>query len=200
MDLPSLNQDELLRRLPEIDRIEGSLKRKTINAFLDHCPDYFWEQPAASSHHPDDQQQQLGLWLHTKRAFVSFERKARSFIQQELINLWELNCGRSAILLHDIFKYGVPPEIADHTLSDHDRLAADYLNTQTALPEQVIRCIDTHSGPWGGGDSPETWLEQLHHLADMDASDRNLQIAVYQPCHELTERFSHLKQAELEDI
>lgn len=197
--MDELDRQELVRRLPEIEKIEGSLKRRTIKAFLDHCPAYFWEKPAAASHHPTEHRQRHGLWLHTKRAFVSYERKVRSFRHQELVDDWEVNCGRAAILLHDIFKYGTPPA-EDHTVQDHDRIAAEHLDEQSDLPGKVISCIDTHSGPWGGGETPSTDLEQLHHLADLDASDRNLAIAIYKPCEEIAEQFPEVTTAELEDL
>lgn len=190
--LPELDRGELCRRLPEIDQIDGSLKRQVRTVFLDHCPEYFWWVPASSSgnHHPKDTRGIHGLWLHVRRTFVIYERVQRSFLEQDLIDRWEANCGRAAILLHDLFKYGqlskwqeqriisclrenrcLPDRDFAHTVTDHDVLAAEYLDDHTDLPDRVIDCIDSHNGPWYEGSTPTSSLEQLHHLADMIASE-----------------------------
>jgi len=148
--------------------------------------------PASSSgnHHPIDTTGIHGLWLHVRRTFVIYQRLQRSFLEQNLIDRWEANCGRAAILLHDIFKYGrlsewqeqriisclkqnrcLPDRDFAHTVSDHDVLAAEYLEKHTDLPDAVIECIDSHNGPWFEGSSPDSPLEQLHHEADMIASE-----------------------------
>jgi len=58
-----------------------------------------------------------------------------------------------------------------HTVSEHDVIAAEYLDEHTDLPDDVIRCIDTHNGAWYAGDTPSRPLEQVHHLADMITSE-----------------------------
>lgn len=202
----------MLRWLPEINEIEGSLRRQTIDVFVEHCPAYFWEVPASSSgkYHPPDHRGRHGLVLHTKRAFVAYERLASSYIEQALVDHGEVNCGRAAILLHDLFKYGKVPaeqemqivtclqstgELPDgvHTESSHDVIAAQYFRENTDLPEPVLRCVETHNGPWGEGDAPATDLEQLHHMADMIASSEDSRFAVMDPCEELREAFPDLQ-------
>jgi hypothetical protein len=171
-----MNRDELLRRFPEINKINDLTLRDTVaDAFLEHCPDYFWEVPASTSgkYHPKDQSGQHGLWLHTKRAFTCFERISRSAVESGEISEQEADYGRASILLHDLFKQGHEPRDEEHTSSDHDVIASTFLGKKTDLPDPVIECIESHNGPWGQGKDPESKIEKLHHYADMIASDRN---------------------------
>jgi 23S rRNA maturation-related 3'-5' exoribonuclease YhaM len=187
------NPDELLKRLPEIKRIQPKkLQHETQRIFLEDCPSYFWSKPASSTgkYHPKDQAGEHGLWLHTQRAFTAYERLADSYENAGRINKHERECGKAAILLHDIFKYGRPPEDSAHTVSDHDRIAYRYLKTNSELPNDVLGCIDSHNGPWGEGKEPETELEQLHHTADMIASDRNGYFKILEP-HPRIKRILH---------
>jgi hypothetical protein len=187
-----LKRDEVLRRLPEINRIDGSLKRQTIQVFAEHCPDYFWTVPASANHHPSEHREERGLWLHSKRAFVAYERLAESMLEQGKIDEYELNCGRAAILLHDLFKYGRPPR-EEYVVDDHDVIAAEYLQEHTDLDRRVTSCVRTHNGSWYAGAPPANPLEQVHHLADMIASDPNARFAVIKPCEELREQFPGLE-------
>ena len=177
--------EELERRLPELQEIEDDCLRTRVGIiFLDHCPEYFWQKPASSSgkYHPQDHTGKHGLWIHTKRAFTAYERLSRSYLEAGRITEHERDCGRAAILLHDIFKYGMPEEQNNHTVSEHDRIAYRYLgNSAVHLPDEVLGCIDSHNGPWGVGKAPETELEQLHHSADMIASDRNGHFKILKP-------------------
>lgn len=179
---------ELYRRFPEIDKIQNTdLRKKVEKVFLEHAPEYFWKVPASSSgkYHPKDHTGEHGLWLHTKRAFTSYERLARSYENSNRVSKFEINAGKTAILLHDLFKFGLPKNKKQHTVSNHDRIAYNYLKSNTNLPEEVLGCVDSHNGPWGEGKNPETDLEHLHHNADMIASDRNSYFVVYKPTKEL---------------
>lgn len=170
-----MDKAELYNRLPEIRKIsDDTIRGEVEKVFLNYCPDYFWEKPASSSgnHHQVDHRGQHGLWIHTRRAAVAFERLSNSYLEQELINEQMRDCGRAAILVHDIFKYGRPQEAGQHTVKDHDKLAANFLRNKTKLPPTVIGCVDSHNGPWYKGKDPETPIEQIHHLADMIASDK----------------------------
>lgn len=170
-----------------------------MDVFLEHCPNYFWAAPASSSgkYHPPDHRGKHGLLLHCKRAFVVYEELSSSFEAQGLIDGYELNCGRAAILLHDLFKYGIPgdEQRPEHTVSNHDRIASKLFERETSLPDEVVRCVDTHNGPWGSGSEPETALEHLHHWADMTASRVSIQgIGVLKPCKELRDEFPELME------
>jgi len=187
---------ELERRLPEIQEIERTeLREEVTRIFLEEVPEYFWDVPASSTgkYHPSDHNQDHGLWIHTKRAFTAFQRLSRSYENQGRINLYQKECGKAAILLHDMFKYGIPPERQDHTVSEHDVIAARFLEKNSDLPEEVIGCVESHNGPdgWGKGKAPETDLEQIHHLADMIASDKNGYFKILKPSDELREYLAH---------
>lgn len=190
----SLDSHEVIRRFPEINKIDyDSIRQNTINAFVELCPDYFWNVPASSSgnYHPKDHRGDRGLWLHTKRAFTQYQRLAPSFHHQNKITKKEMDYGKSAILLHDMFKYGWPKQ--DHTTKDHDVIAAKILDDY--LAGDVIGCIATHNGPWYEGPSPRSDLEQVHHMADMAASDvSNPNIAVLNPSRELKKEFPNVNK------
>jgi len=187
---------ELERRLPEIQEIHSKeIRDEVTRLFREEVPEYFWDVPASSTgkYHPSDHNQDHGLWIHTKRAFTAFERLARSYENQGRITPFEKECGKAAILLHDMFKYGMPPERQNHTVSEHDVIAARFLEKNSAVPEEVIGCVETHNGPdgWGKGRAPETDLEQIHHLADMIASDKNGYFTILKPADELREHLAH---------
>jgi len=168
-DLPDLDREELLRRLPEIRKIEDEkLREQVIDIFLHHCTDYFWRVPASSSgnHHPPDTRGRHGLLVHSKRAFWAFEDLACTDVEMGLIDEEELDYGRAGILLHDIFKQGHEPRDEHHTRENHDRIAARYLGRKTDLPDEVLGLIDSHNGAWYEGKTPENELEKLHHRAD----------------------------------
>lgn len=186
----TLTPSELRRRLPEVYLIHDTgVREQTISAFLDCCPDYFWTTPASTSgnyHHPDHREQH-GLWVHTKRAFTKFCNIALAEFQKDAFTTEEIALGQAGILCHDMFKRGWDP-VSPHTHDDHDMIAADILAANTNLPDEVIGCVRTHNGKWGGDNSPEprTRLEEVHHDADYYASRKNENIAIH-PGHVATE-------------
>jgi len=189
----------VFRRLPEIRKIEDDkLREQVIDVFLNHCPEYFWRCPASSSgkYHPPDTTGKHGLWLHSKRAFHAFEDLARTEVEMGLIDEEDLDYGRAGILLHDLFKQGLPPRDEHHTVEDHDRIAARYLGRKTDLPDEVLGLIDSHNGAWYEGKTPETELERLHHRADYIVSRRSCQYEIPDPCEELEEVIHERKTEE----
>lgn len=189
----NIQLEDVYERFPELNDInDGELRNETARTIVEYMPDYFWNVPASSSgkYHPEDHRGTHGLWLHTKRAFTEYQALSRSFYHQGLINDWELDCGRSAILLHDMFKYGWPKK--NHTTNDHDVFAAEFLRRNTSLPEEVAGCVESHNGPngWGEGRAPKNDLEQVHHMADMAASRIDVpNIAIKLPSEELIKHF-----------
>lgn len=180
----------MLRRLPEINKIEDDkLREQVINIFLQHCPDYFWTIAASSSgkYHPPDTRGRHGLWLHTKRSFQALEDLARTEVELGHIEEEDLDYGRAGILLHDLFKQGLPPRDEYETQDDHDRVASRYLGRKADLPDAVLGCIDSHNGAWYEGKEPENELEKLHHRADYISSRKAAWFDVLDPCEELQE-------------
>lgn len=188
------SRDEVLRRLPEIRRIEKlGLREEVIDIFLNYVPSYFWTCPASSSgkYHQNDAVGEHGLLIHVKRTFVVLERIIRSGKKSGMISEYEADCLRASILLHDCWKQGREPRDEEHTTQDHDKLARQVLERRTHLPEMVLDCVESHNGPWGEGKNPENNLEQIHHLADMVGSSQNLYGKVLDPCEEVEQVFDH---------
>lgn len=184
-----LDEEEVKRRLPEVEKIDNvEIRGKTIQAFVDLCPDYFWQVPASTTgkYHPEDTTGKYGLWIHTKRAFTAFERLADSAVEGSVIAEIGADRGRAAILLHDMYKQGNPPQ--GHTVDNHGEICADILSRYTDFRREVIDCVKTHNGPWSHVRKPQTWLEALHHWADMVASDRKSRFRLYKPTPELQEQ------------
>lgn len=173
-----ISRDEALRRFPELTDIKDDELREQVIEVVREFPDYFWTAPASSSHHPPEHRNRHGLWLHTKRVCTAFERVARSMVNQGHLEWEDVDKGRAACILHDMFKYGIPPTAVDGTRNDHDLLAANWLEDQTSLPEDVIHSVAAHNGPWYAGPQPQTHLAQMVHIADLNASDENARIAV----------------------
>lgn len=182
-----LDEDELLRRLPELKRVEDVVLRKqAVEALLDGHPDYIWETPAATNaYHPADERGEHGQWLHVKRMFYAYEEMARSLLEQDEISQRRFEKGRIAVLFHDIFKNGLPPKPGSGSHEAHDTLAAEYVRQFTDLPEEVARLCDVHNGEWYNDASPETHHEQVFHMADMVASRNGARFGVYDPAEEL---------------
>lgn len=190
-----LDERDVMRRVPEINNIEDrDLRMETVNSFVEYCPDYFWTVKGSTYHHPIEHRKNRGLWLHTKRAFTVYSRLSDSYRHQGLISDHEQDCGRAAILLHDMFKYGWPKQ--NYTVDDHDVIAGDVLEGNMDLPDKVIGCVRSHNGPWYEGRSPRTDLEQVHHLSDMGASDVNIGgISIKEPCQELKKSFPDISKS-----
>jgi hypothetical protein len=109
----------------------------------------------------------------------------------------DVDYGRAAILLHDLFKQGLPPRDEEHTQKDHDRTASEYLGRMTDLPDEVLGLVDSHNGAWNEGKEPETELELLHHRADYIVSRKKCYYEIPDPCEEL-EQVIHERKTEKE--
>lgn len=201
-------EDEVLNILPEIDAVSGELRDVVLELYLDHAPDYFWAVRASKNHHPPDHRGQCGLVIHTCRSFCAWLRIERMLKELSLVDSFEANCGRAAILVHDVFKYGkeewMNDEVFYHQYADdefretlvgvpeytdreHGKVAADYIDEHFDVPSEVVRCVRTHNGGFGDDPNPETPLELGHHIADAMGSDQRCQYRVYDPANILVE-------------
>lgn len=189
-----IQREEVLRRFPEIkDMKDEQLQEKVVGVLLSG-PDYFWTAPASSKHHPPEHRSRHGLWLHTKRVCTVFERLAPSMVNQGHLTWEQIDHGRAACILHDLFKYGEPPTSVDGTTKDHDVIAAEWLSDhEFDIPEETIGAVESHNGPWYRGSPPTTHLEQMVHIADMMASDENARIAVKDPHPILVSQFPRVQ-------
>lgn len=181
--------EEALRRFPELEDIRDEQLREMTIGTVQTFPDYFWTAPAASKHHPPEHRQRHGLWLHTKRVCTKWERQATSMVKQGHLEWKDVDYGRAACILHDMFKYGIPPTSVTTTSRSHDSIASTWLTDHTELPQPIIDAVDQHNGPWYGGDMPNSHLAQMVHVADLHASDENARIAVKDPHPILQEQF-----------
>lgn len=192
--------DEIRRRLPEIELVDDDeIRTATLDAARRGIPEYFWEVPATGSgrYHNPFARRRHGLWVHVKMVYTAYERMVDSFVQQDRITEREADCGRAAVLLHDMLKYGHAYESGDGTESNHDVLAAHWLRHNTDVPEEVVDCVEAHNGAWYDGTAPSSELQQLVHMADMVASTKNVTCGVYEPADEIAQRYPNLPRASL---
>lgn len=201
MPIPE-TEEEVLRWLPEIDAVSGKLRDDVLELFMNDVPDYLWVVRASENHHPVDHRKQHGLIIHIKRSFSAWLRIERMFKELSLIDSFEANCGRAAILAHDAFKYGksswkgedalyhqyVDDEYRDlviglprYTDREHGSVCADFIEDNYNVPNTLTECVRTHNGGFSDDPNPETPLEIGHHLADAIASDIMCQCRMYDP-------------------
>lgn len=187
--------DDVYEWFPELHDISDEhLRRETADALFS-APDYFWTAPASSRHHPEDHRSRHGLVLHVKRAVSVFERLAPSMTRQGHMTDENVDEARSALLLHDVLKYGDPPtDTGSGTSGKHDVLVRDWLEDTTDLPKSVTEAAASHNGPWYAGPPPTTHTGQMVHVSDMVASCEYINIGVKSPNKVLQNRFPALMQ------
>jgi hypothetical protein len=176
-----------------MDIHDEELREQVIQVIRDF-PEYHWTAPASSHHHPPEHQARHGLWLHTKRVCTAFERVAKSMVKQGHLSWEDIDKGRAACILHDMYKYGMPPTSVDGTSGSHDVIAANWLREHTELPSEVCDAVEAHNGPWYAGDPPTSHLQQMVHIADLNASDESARYAVKEPHSVLTEMFPRIEE------
>lgn len=196
------SEDELLRKLPEIDAIhDEELREKTINLFMRGCPDYFWERPSSSTgkYHSPDERGLYGNWLHVKRVFATYCDISESWVELGIITPYQKQEGKVAALYHDVMKYGWPSDQNEHTVNDHDLIAADMARHVGGFNEPICAMLEQHMGPWGEGPIPDTKNALLLHTADKIASREKNDIGVYFPAEELLEEWPDIKVIDYEE-
>jgi len=189
-----ITRDEAVRRLPEVEDIRDEELREQVIQVIRDMPDYFWTAPASSHHHPPEHQARHGLWLHTKRVCTAFERVAKSMVKQGHLDWSDIDKGRAACILHDMYKYGIPPTRVSGTSNSHDIVAANWLRNHTDLPDEVCNAVESHNGPWYAGSQPTSHLQQMVHVADLHASDPDARISVKDPHPVLQEKFPRINE------
>lgn len=198
-----MRDEEVKRRLPEVLLIEDDeLRDETISAIGRGVPEYFWDVPATASgkYHNPYARDRHGLWIHVKMVFTAFERKAESYVRRGVLTEYEVDCVRSAILLHDMLKYGHKYEEGDGTADNHDLLAGQWIRRNTSLPAEVVRGVECHNGPWYSGPTPEYGAEpvaDIVHMCDMDGSTSNMTCGLYRPADEITDKYPAIPRANL---
>jgi len=179
--------------LPEVELIENEeIREKTLGVLINGTPDSFWKRASSSTgkYHPEDERGEYGNILHTKRVFIQYCNLARVDVEMGRLSEYEMDCGKSAALLHDSMKYGWPSDNNEHTTDEHDVIGAAIAQHLGDLPEEVYRPIHSHMAEWGEGREPETLNEWLLHRADKAVSPSWSTIGVYQPAKELVEELN----------
>jgi len=172
------SREEAKRRFPELNDIRDEELREMTIGVVQNMPDYFWTAPAAKRHHPPEHRQRHGLWLYSKRVCTSFERVTQSMVKQGHLSWEDIDMGRAACIIKEIFKHGMPPTSVTSPQNNHDILAANWLEDNTEMPQKVIGCVRAQNGAWYEGRNPQNHLEQMVHIADLYASDTNNHVAV----------------------
>ena len=194
------SEEELVRRLPEVDAIyDEEIRDSVVRTFLDGCPPYFWEKPTSSTgkYHSPDERGKHGNWLHTKRVFAAYANMSESYLEAHKITEKEREAGKAAALLHDMMKYGWPSDNNEHTVNNHDIIAANVAKHIGGCSNEVYLLIHGHMGSWGEGMVPENERQWLFHLADKSAAGTDEDdLAVYYPSEELQEAFPDLNVIE----
>lgn len=189
-----------ISRFKEVELIDDStIRSEVVSAIRDGHEVNFYKAPAASSyrHHNPYCCNKYGLWIHTKMVFTAYERLWPTYKQQGFITDEEVDYGRAACLLHDLRKHGEGYTEGDGAAKDHDIQAAEWVAANTDLPEEVCQAIATHMGPWYEGPEPKTKLDQLVHMADMTAANKNVTCGVYEPHEDIKEFYPGIPRASL---
>jgi len=176
---------------PELNDITDDTLRGNVNSAIRDFPDYFYSAPAVdgygTKYHPEEHQARHGLWLFTKRVCTVFESLARSAQKQGHMTQAQTDKGRAACIVHNAFKHGVPP--SDGTTQDSDIITARWVRDETDLDDDIANMVEAHKGGWGHGRRPQTHTEQMVHLANMIASESNIDVAVKEPTETLQAAF-----------
>ncbi len=206
----NLSEDEVRRRLPEVELIDDPHLRHMVIEALQYTPDYWWEVAASVSgnYHNEFARGEHGLWIHTKMAVTVYDRLIDSWVYQGILSEYHADCVLAGILLHDMFKQGLPEDRDpdDYTTEDdHDVTAARWLRKHTELPYEVIHAVDAHNGPWyegaepkeSGGNIVASSVAQMTHICDMVASDSDMTMGIWKPTEEILDVYPDIPTSNL---
>lgn len=196
-------EEDVLYWLPEIDAIyDDEIRECTIRTFMKGCPDYFLTKPTSSTgkYHSPDERGKYGNLIHTKRVFATYCNMSESYLEGHEITERQREAGKAAALIHDMMKYGWPSEGNEHTVNNHDVIAAEVARHIGDCPNEIYLLIHGHMGPWGEGMLPENDRQWLFHFADKSASGVDEDdLAVYFPAEEIVEEVPEINQIPVED-
>ena len=176
---PPLSPAEARRRMPSLALIENDAIREGTCKLTMFAPAYFWIRPGSTAGYHNAHEH--GLWAHTLKLSTVIERLADSYIGRGLLRPDDVDRAHAVGVLHDQRKAG---ESGEETLSDHDIQMGGVVRQESELGETVARAIESHMGAWGDGPDPSSTFAELVHVADMVASDDNVDIALPGPVPE----------------
>lgn len=195
----NFSPNEITRKLPPLMRVsDDHLFRETCRVVHEHCPEYFWEAPAATTlnHHNPYSCNERGLWIHTLMVCTAYSELVETYTYQDRISDYEAECGLVACVLHDMRKYGDEHWEGKTAARDHDIQMADIVYDRTDLPDLVAGAIHAHMGGWYEGNHPSTDLHDVVHAADMVASTKNGTFGIQDKPEEITELYPSLPEAD----
>jgi 23S rRNA maturation-related 3'-5' exoribonuclease YhaM len=177
----------------ELDLIKDDGVRQFTEFALNKAPTYFWVVPSSSTgkYHPSQSNGKGGLVRHTRSAvYFAADRLCRAYNVEGL----DRDVVISAVLLHDLVKYGQPMQ--KYTTKDHDKTGADYIYAlYKGLAEKgeaeeiskdtvgsICKAVAFHFGRWTtegrAKQFPQdyTVLETIVHLADMVSAGKEVNL------------------------
>lgn len=178
MDQQESNNYALDNLLTELQLIKDVFLRNFATTVILHAPGVYWYRPSAfyKGHHPDDE---LGIWgnlIHVKRCVAI----ARIFVSMEDLPFTESDVLYSALIVHDIGKYGLNG-LEERIQKTHPEIGAQILQTFVSEPnsviELIVQLVRAHMGRWGVI-KPATQLEKLVSYCDCIASRSNINVLV----------------------
>ena len=176
---PPLTPTEADRRMPSLALIDDGDRRDEVRRLTRFAPDYFWTRPGSTAGYHNAHEH--GLWAHTLKLSTVIERNADSYVERGLLRSADVDRAHAAAILHDMRKAG---EDGEETQSDHDLRMGEVVREWSDLDDSVARAIEEHMGAWYDGPDPGSTLSEFVHIADMLASDDNVDIAVPAPVPE----------------
>ena len=176
---PPLTPAEARRRMPSLQLIDDADRRDEVRHLTRFAPDYFWTRPGSTAGYHNAHEH--GLWAHTLKLSTVIERLADSYVERGLLRTTDVDRAHAAAILHDMRKAG---EDGEETQSDHDWWMGGVVRQESDLDDSVARAIEEHMGAWNDGPDPGSTLSELVHVADMVASDDNVDIALPAPVPE----------------
>lgn len=132
-----------------IRTIENADIQKFVNDVLEDASSEFWHAVSSVSlknHPPEDNIEDIGLLIHTIKAFAVAETLFRFF---GVVDITDQDIVRAALILHDICKQGNPWGI--ETDREHGRICADFIEKYELndyIKKRIQSCIRTHMSRW----------------------------------------------------
>jgi hypothetical protein len=183
---PPLSDAEVDRRLPTLQLIEDADLCVGARRLSKFAPPYFWERPGSRSGYHNAHEH--GLWAHTLKLSTVIERLADSYVERGLLRPEDVDRAHAAAIVHDQRKEGKPGD--GETVSDHDLQMATGVRKHVD-DEVVARAVEGHMGAWNDGPFPQSTLEELVHVADMVASDANVDVEIMAPVPRELQQFGY---------
>jgi len=163
----------------ELMSIASEEVRTLTETVLNKVSKLIWEKPASWYHHNGPDKERYGMINHTKGVIAGCELLIITYdLKQE-----DKDKLLSAAVLHDICKYGKTVE-QQRILKNHSYIAGDLIREtiqeDSKIKADIAIAVDDHMGRWSLQPLRNTKLGALLHLADMIASQNNIEVKWYE--------------------